>query len=250
VVAVIALSALIFRGSAARALGFFQRPLVDAGTWMANKTFGLFDAAAVSPERLGELESRQAELAIDLAELERLRTENAELRSQLNFFDRRPYGHVTASIISRSVGPEASVVIIDRGSDDGVAAGWPVIAGDGIMVGKVVAVSGATATVRTLSDRSSATAVTLLNGTRTIGIAEGMSGVLLALRYIPQDERISVNDIVVTSGLEDAVPSGLVVGIVNSVSTDPTAPFQEAVLEPLSDIRRLTVVSVIIPETQ
>jgi len=90
--------------------------------------------------------------------------------------------------------------------------------------------------------------VTLLNGTRTIGVANGISGALLALRYIPQDERIETNDIVVTSGLEASVPSGLIVGIVNSVTTDATAPFQSAILEPIGDARRLAFVSILLPD--
>jgi rod shape-determining protein MreC len=150
--------------------------------------------------------------------------------------------------VSRSIGPDASAFVIDHGSDDGVVVGTPAISGDGIMVGKVVAVTASSASVRVISDRNSATAVTLLNGTRTIGVAQGMSGALLSLEFIPQDERVSVNDIVVTSGLETSVPSGLLIGIVNSVETNPNAPFQQAVIEPLADVRRMSVVTVILPE--
>jgi rod shape-determining protein MreC len=163
---------------------------------------------------------------------------------------RRKDTAVTASIVSRSIGSEASTFVIDRGTDDGISVGLPAISGDGILIGKVVAASQGSATVRVISDRDSATAVTLLNGTRTIGVANGISGALLSLRYIPQDELIETNDIVVTSGLETSVPSGLIVGIVNEVVTDPTAPFQSAVLEPLGDPRRLAVDSVLHPESQ
>lgn len=244
----IALFAILFRGSVLRALAVVQRPLVAAGTWVATKTAGVFDAAAVSPERLAEMESQLRSAVIDRAELERLRDENLQLRDQLGFLSRTAFRSMSAAVVSRSIGPDASAFVIDRGADDGIVIGAPAISGDGIMVGKIVAVTAASASVRVISDRDSATAVTLLNGTRTIGVVRGMSGALLKLEFIPQDERVSVNDIVVTSGLEAAVPSGLLVGIVNSVETNPNAPFQEAVIEPLADVRRMSVVTILLPE--
>ncbi len=247
-IAAIAVAAFVFRGSVARALAVVQRPLVAAGTWASVHAVGIFDAAAVSPERLARLEAQRNAAVVDHAELERLRVENEELRAQAGFVSRFRSRAVTASIVSRSVGPEASAFVIDRGADDGVEVGDPAVSGDGVMVGKVTAVTAGSATVRVISDRDSATAVALLNGTRTIGIAQGMSGALLALKYIPQDERVSINDIVVTSGLEENVPSGLIIGIVNTVTSDPTAPFQEAVLEPLGDVRRIHTVSIVISE--
>ena len=243
----IAMVVVVFHGSVTRALAFVERPLVAMGTWVSEKGVGLFDAAAVSPERMARLEAERAAAAVDAAELARLRDENRELRDQLGFVARQSSRSVTAHVISRSIGPEGSAVVIDRGSDDGIIVGAPVVSGAGLLIGKVASVTSGSASVRAISDRASATAVTLLNESRTIGIAEGISGSLLALRYVPQDERLSVNDIVVTSGLEPNVPSGLLVGIVNQVDSDPIAPFQSAILEPLSDMRRTTFVAVLIP---
>lgn len=248
VIGALAALAFVFRGSVARALAVVQRPLVAAGTWVSIHAIGIFDAAAVSPERLAELEAQRDAAAVNHAELERLRAENEELRAQAGFVSRTRSRAVTASVVSRSVGPEASAFVIDRGQNDGIEVGDPAVSGDGILVGKVSAVTAGSATVRVVSDRDSATAVSLLNGTRTIGIAQGMSGALLSLKYIPQDERVAVNDIVVTSGLEERVPGGLIVGIVNTVTSDPSAPFQEAVLEPLGDVRRMYTVSIVISE--
>lgn len=240
--------AFVFRGSLARAFAVVQRPLVAAGTWVSARSYGWADGEAVSPARVAELEAARAAAAIDYAAYAELRTAYEELRTLNAFATRSHSKSVYASVVSRSVGPDASAFIIDRGSSDGIGVGDPAVSGDGLLVGKVIAVTPGSSTVRVITDRDSATGVTLLNGTRTIGVAEGKSGSLLALHYIPQDERVSVNDIVVTSGLEPSVPSGLVVGIVNSVSTVATEPFQQAVLEPLADARRLHTVLVIVSE--
>lgn len=243
----IVLFGVVFRGSVARAFAVIERPLVAAGTWIGGKAVGIFDAAAVSPERVARLEDERNSALLNEAELQRLRDENRELRDTLGFVTRQSVRSIVASIVSRSISPEASSVVIDRGSNDGVLVGAPVVGGAGVLIGKVTSVTPGSATIRAISDRASATAVTLYNESRTIGVAEGLSGSLLTLNYVPQDERISVNDIVVTSGLEPNVPSGLLVGIVNQVNSDPIEAFQTAVLEPLSDVRRVSTVTVLVP---
>lgn len=248
VIAALAAISLAFRGMLSRALSLVQRPLVVAGTWVSSHTVGLFDSAVVAPERLARLESERDAAVIDHAELVRLREENEELRASIGFAGRARVRSVVASIVSRSIGPEASAFVIDRGTADGIEVGDPAVTGDGVLVGKIVSANAGSATVRVIADRDSTIAVALLNGTRTIGVAQGLSGSLLTLRYIPQDERIDVNDIVVTSGLEERVPDGLVVGVVNSVTGDPAAPFQEAVVEPLGDVRRVHTVSILVGE--
>jgi rod shape-determining protein MreC len=246
--ALLIVTSIVFRGSTARALAVAQRPLVSAGTWITDRTFGWFGSNDTLLKRTAELEKQRLSAAVDRVELERLRAENAELRAQLSFANRARVRTVLSSVVSRSVGPEASAFVIDRGSSDGIDVGDPAVSEDGVLVGKVVAVSAGSATVRAVTDRNSAVAVALLNGARTIGIARGISGALMSLSYIPQDERVSSNDIVVTSGLETRVPSGLIVGIVNTVTGNSTDPFQEAVVEPLGDVRRIHTVSIIVSE--
>jgi rod shape-determining protein MreC len=241
--------AFLCRGLLMQVFSMIERPMVAAGTWTYVHAVGIFDAAAVSPSRFAALEAQREAAAVDRAELERLRDENEELRAELAFETRTRMKGITASITGRTLGPDASAFLIDRGSDNGIRVGDPAVSGDGILVGKILDVGPTSATVRVLSDRESVTAVSFLNEARTIGIARGMSGTLLELDYIPQDERVSVNDVVVTSGLEENVPSGLLVGIVNSVRGDPSAAFQGAVLEPLCDVRRIQTVSVIVSRT-
>ena len=73
-----------------------------------------------------------------------------------------------------------------------------------------------------------------------------MAGNLLKLNFIPQETVIEIDNLVVTSGLEPRIPSGLLVGIINDVHPEPNAPFLEAVIEPLVDSRLHTSVQVLI----
>ncbi|MFC1788086.1 rod shape-determining protein MreC [Patescibacteria group bacterium] len=245
VIVLVIIIIFIFRGPLTSALSFIQTPLVSAGTWVTNQTLFLFNKDYVSVSTVIDLENKLGAMASDQAKLELLIEENKQLKEQLAFLQRKQAVFLSAAITSRISAGNRNNFTIDRGSDDGLVIGSPVIVGEGILVGKISALTKTAATVTSITDNTLMTAVTLLNESRTIGLAEGMGGNLIVLRFIPHDQTVSVNDLIVTSGLEDNIPSGLLLGIVNTVRPDPTAPFQEAIVEPLADIARHHIVSVI-----
>lgn len=228
-----------------RVWGYVQSPFVQAGTWVSTHTGMIFDRGECSPNRLASLEQQRAALAVDLAELATLRQENELLRKQLAFVQRQHLEVKTAAVTSRSSSKRSTKMTINLGEADGLRTGMPVIVGDGNLVGKISHLNQYSATVTGLTDLNTATAVSLLNSNRTIGIAKGTIGELLDLDFIPHDEKIMVGDLVVTSGLEEEIPSGLIVGIVTAVDDDQNTPFQKAVIEPLVNITDFSLVSVI-----
>lgn len=230
------------------ALHVIQRPFVNSGTWLAIKYEKIISPFTVKQDDIDKLNSTISQLALDQVKFYALIQENADLRNELGFVKRSNYNSVPASIISRTSSMQKSTFGIDVGGEQGVVLGAAVIIQNGIYIGKITKVSKTQSVVTTATDKENATAVSLLNKTKTIGIAEGKSGNLLELKFIPADEEISVNDLVVTSGLEEKVPAGLLVGIINTVRPDPEAPFQEAILEPLVDIRKHNHVIVLLPK--
>ncbi|MBM5790090.1 rod shape-determining protein MreC [Candidatus Parcubacteria bacterium] len=237
VLAVILLAAVMAgRSLFERGLHVVQRPLAAIGTWMANQMI---------PSAIQDAQNALSTLAIDQTRLERLERENQELREALDFIQRREARAVSASVIARSRSEQRWLFAIDRGSDDGIQTGDPVIVKDGILVGKIDRVTPASATVRALTDPDMGTAVGLLGRSQTIGVAEGISGKLLRVKFIPQGELVAVNDLVVTSGLETTIPSGLFVGLVNDVRPEPNAPFLEALVEPIVDVRQFRIVHIL-----
>lgn len=247
---IIIIIVLLFRTYGGQILGSFQSPFVQAGTWVQNNTGFLFKRGFCSMERLAQLEDQRIALAVDRAELERLVQENQLLRQQLAFVERRHINIKTASITSRNTSKHSKKFNINQGRADGLLIGNPVMVGNGNLVGKVSSVNEFGAVITGLTDFNMATAVTLLNSNRTIGIAQGTIGDLLSLNFIPHDEDISINDLVVTSGLEEHIPSGLIVGVVTSVEDDPGQPFQKAIIEPLIKISDYSLVSVIINQNE
>jgi len=245
---VLAILILFFSSYLSGGLAIIERPLSSVGVWFDSQWFKWFPnengGAYCSADDAELLKA----LAVDQAAFAALKTENENLHEQLGFFERQSFRYVPARIIKRSALPTDTVFVIDHGSNDGIVNGSAVIVAGGHLVGKVIEVKTKTAVVQSILGYKTKVAVSLLNSSRTIGLGEGTGGALLSLLFIPQDESVTVNDLVVTSGLEETIPPGLTVGVVTDVKHDQAAPFQTATVEPLVDSRQYSAVSVIILE--
>lgn len=230
-----------------RSFQFIQKPLVTSATWISNSSQSAFGSCFSKSNVYDQVLSERNQFAVDRAEMETLKTENEALKKELGFTAQRQLKSLPARILSRTVSNQTSTFIVDVGKENQVMLGSAVIVEDGMFVGKVTRVDQTQSVITASTDFQLATGASLLNKTRTIGIAQGASGNLIELKFIPAEEEIHQNDLVVTSGLENGVPSGLVIGIVNTVKPEPEAPFQRAVIEPLSDVRRYDHVIILLP---
>src|SRR3989338_1258278 len=216
------------------------------GTWSGN-VLGIFgQRESELRDRVAELEAQLQARAFDQVAYEELLKEQAALQALLGYMDRETFETITARVLSRSSERSGDLLLIDRGSEDGIIVGQAVIVEDGIFVGTITQVESFSSTVRLATDRESKLGIQFLGeSTETLGIAEGSDGAFLRVSYIPQDVTVDVHDLVATSGLDGSIPAGLIVGLVTSVTVDEHNPFQSAYVEPLIDLRGLSFVGVL-----
>lgn len=174
-----------------------------------------------------------------------LREENFQLREQLQFFTSSTYTHIGAEVIGKNIEPLANTIVLSRGVQDGVQVGDPVIAEDGILIGKIFRVEKEVAIARLINDHQSKIAATVMNQSKSIGLVEGGYGISIRMNFIPQNELIAPGDIVITSGLESEIPRGLIIGTVQTVEKEAYQPFQRAVLTPGVELDKIFIVSII-----
>jgi rod shape-determining protein MreC len=167
-----------------------------------------------------------------------------EWRTLMNYQTRASASGVPARVIARDT-PEESTVTIDRGTVHGIQPGSAVIIGDGVLFGIAEYVADTITTVRLTDHPKSAIPGAILNIRNTIGLVTGQEGALLAMDYIPQHSAITVDDVVVTSGLGGHIPENIVLGIVTSIIATPSAPFVQATIQPVHDSREWTAVLVL-----
>ncbi len=167
-----------------------------------------------------------------------------EWRTLMGYQARTATKGIAARVIARD-NPEESMVTLDQGTENGIQRGSAVIIGDGILFGVIDSVSATTANVRLTEDPKSTIPATILGSQTTIGLVSGQEGALLAMEYIPQDTQISLNAIVVTSGLDGHLPQGIVIGTVTSIVPSLSAPFVSATISLVHDPREWTAVLVL-----
>jgi rod shape-determining protein MreC len=191
-------------------------------------------------ERVRALESQLAADRQQIGEAARLR-EILELRPIL------PFPTMTAQVIAREGVPWFRNITIDKGKDDGVTLSAPVLGVGGVM-GRVVEVGPRAAKVQLLLDRDCGVGVRI-ERTRTTGVVAGQvafsdSGTSdLLMKYVPVLADVVVGDVVVTSGLDQIYPKGLVVGRVRSVGKG-SGLFKEVAVQPSANFEKIEEVMV------
>ena len=229
-----------------------RQPLVQAGggfykagRGLAYFWEGLTQGFALQ-KIVAEKEKIIAELAAANTALHYLRDENRDLRALADLRAKDPAQPVLAAdVIWLNSDAAKSLLTINRGSRDGVKENFPVLSGNGVFIGKVLAASLSSATVLLTLDRSSAIAATSARDPNLQAIVKGKMGLSLSLELIPQDAQIEAGDIIITSALEENTPPGLSLGRVASVYYKEGELFKRANLEPLESIQSLRAVGVL-----
>lgn len=184
-------------------------------------------------------------LRAELARVEEVRLANERLRKLLDFKEEIQLPTLPAQVISEDASSWFRTVVIDKGYDDGIGEGMPVVVAEGV-VGRTIRVARHQSTVLLITDASSAVA-TLLQDNRTRGICRG-EGTRLTLDFILRMAEIEVGDMIVTSGTGGVFPKGLVIGSVSSVSRGEYGLFQSVEVTPSVDFSRLEEVLVLLRE--
>ncbi|MGH9352446.1 MAG: rod shape-determining protein MreC, partial [Terriglobia bacterium] len=186
------------------------RGLADAVS-AANHSFG--DYSRVEQENRG-LQQQLASARAEARQLAEEGAENGQLRALLNLQRRLPLRTLSAEVIAASPGA-GSAIYIDRGTRDGLTTDMAVITPDGV-AGKTVAVFPHTAQVLLLTDSSSG-AGAMLEKSRDEGVLKGSGDDICLLDYISNGTAAAPGDKVVTSGLDQIYPKGLLLGLVAGV---------------------------------
>jgi len=195
------------------------------------------------------LTRENVELRNQILLLQEAARENEALRTQLNYKSAVPsFQLLSAEVIGLDPTNLLQYLIIDRGADDGVHQGMPVLVAEGL-VGRIGEVSKTSAKVMLITDVSSSVSA-LIQRSRATGLVQGYPGGQLRMRYIPQGDTVEVGDVVFTSGLGGNLPKRLVIGQVARVLKSDVEMFQEADIIAAVNLRDLESVMVLLNFTR
>jgi rod shape-determining protein MreC len=231
------------------------RALAGAASFPVKYVFnGLYDNTAAGFGNIFRLRSAEKEnekLKAELNEykarsvmLDGLSRDNEKLREALYFRAKSFIPRLLAAeIISRPGNSWFNVIEINRGSSDNVSPDCAVLNEEGL-VGRVFEVSQSTSKVMLITDPSSAVSA-LDSFTGDMGIAAGNSVGPLKVLYMSATAAVKEGDKIITSGMSDIFPKGIVIGSVRSVSKKDYDIFQKVNVDPAVNFSRIDKVFVI-----
>jgi rod shape-determining protein MreC len=242
--------ALSFGGFFSSVSNRFTGSLVGTQEWFSLRYQAIQDFLS-APRDIVTLRTRNAELETQISQLQaqvidlQQRVSQTEILAALVDFSRAnpESSYKAASVIGRDPSPFLHYIIINRGSNDDIRRGMPVVTNQGL-VGRVDAVIADAARVQLITDPASTVNIHLKNANTDAVLLGSVTGDV-SLDMISQDATVESGDLILTSGLGGGYPPDLIVGQVVNVRKLDYELFQQATVQSAVDFSRLDIVLVI-----
>jgi rod shape-determining protein MreC len=200
----------------------------------------LFNLNQIKDEN-NKLKQERQELISQVLDLKEKERENEELKRILNLGLEKEFNLVLAGAFSFDIASDS--FLIDKGSDDGISVGMPVITSKKIIVGKVFEVYDNFSRIMLVTHKDSPFFDALIQGSETMGIVKGEGNFKMILDLIDKKDEIEQEEAVVTLG--EVFPKGMFVGLVKEVINLDTEPFQKAEIQLIFNPRKIDRVFII-----
>ncbi len=222
-------------------------PVRDIGNWFSDT----FKARS----QVKELRAENQHLISELAQARYKLSQYPQL-SRMVALDQSDsissYHPVTADVISRDASEWYQHIEVDKGSDDGVRVGNPVI-GDGGLVGNVTTVGSTYSVVTLITNHTMSEAAQVVDQKNDSGILSPAVGDpnQLVMQYLPTNAQgINTGALVLTVGfksgsLQDLYPPGIPIGTVSNFSQDTLANNGTVHVTPVADLAHISVVQIL-----
>lgn len=181
-------------------------------------------------------------LKLRIAQLEGKAAEADRLAALLNFRQSQAEVPMVAARVIGGPITDTLTIQLDRGEHDGIRKDMGVITPDGV-VGKIIETYPNTSQVLLLTDKGSGVGAKVADS----GIQSPVGGLgepLLAMKYFPNDDDVSVGARVVTSGMDHIFPRDLPVGTITEVKAGN--PFKQIRIKPAASLEKLEEVLVLL----
>ncbi len=190
------------------------------------------------------LKARTLILEQKVQKLASLNAQNVRLRELLNSSRLVDEKVVVAELIGIDPDPTIKQVLINKGDQDGVYVGQPLLDATGVM-GQVIQTSPFNSRVILITDSSNRIPIQVnRNGYRAIA-AGTESGTELELLHVPATADIKEGDLLVTSGMGQRFPVGYPVAEVKDVHKSAGQPFLTIHAQPLARLNRSRLVMLV-----
>ncbi|WP_164848328.1 rod shape-determining protein MreC [Halobacteriovorax sp. HLS] len=227
----------------------FFAPMQKSVTFVHNSFNSVFDnyiANVNASKENAKLQMVMSDLKSQIFSYKEMELENIRLKGLLDFGEDLPYKKVLAQVVARDASSDFRVLRINKGLSDGLKLQATVVTGSGL-VGFVYRLTDHFADVLTILDPNNRVD-SLVKRIRAHGIIEGDSDLRCLMKYVNRTEPIILNDEVLTSGLGNLYPKGILIGKVSKIERQSYGMTQEIEISPVVNFGKLEEVIVLVSE--
>ena len=228
-------------------------PLQEAVTRVTRPVGDFFAAVWRLPSLADDneqLRRRVEELEIELAGSDSLRERYDQAIEVLHLKKSLKPDSAAALVVAGGISNTEWVITINKGTDDDLAEGMPVVSAGGALVGHVVRAAADFSDVQLIIDVDSRVTSRLINSRQT-GILAGMGDADLRMELLDPAADVTVDEPVETAGYcgpgneRGLYPPAILIGTVSRVVEDPAALEKFVTVRPAADFTSLETVLVL-----
>ncbi|MFC1517343.1 rod shape-determining protein MreC [Candidatus Margulisiibacteriota bacterium] len=223
-------------------MAYLQQKTVDLEKVLENSGDTFLTITKIK-DKQADLKKEQLQWKTTQHIINSLEMDNRQLRKMLRLRTRSRYLLIPAEVIGRSPENWFSYLTLNRGSAAGLKKNLPVINEEGL-VGKIVEVGPNYCKVLTITAPQSRISIMDLES-RDLGIAQGRLHHPLKLNYIANTATVKKEDRIITSGISNIFPKGLLVGMITKVKKEKYNVFQKVEVSPAVNFSKLHYVFIL-----
>lgn len=197
----------------------------------------------LSKENL-ELREKNLELETRLTELKETNRENQILRDALQIPEKSQIILDMAFVVSKDLQGVQDWILINRGSKHGVEKDMAVISREMVLVGKTVEVMNDFSKVMLINNKESIVAA-IIEGERSEGLLRKEETGKLFMDFIPRNEELEIGERIITSGMDNVFPKGILIGKIEEIDLSQNQLFQKIFIIPSVDFSKLEEVFIV-----
>jgi rod shape-determining protein MreC len=253
IVAILIISGVIFlalSGFLTQSLSGLIDPIIQVQKWTAERIQTVYEFFTIPrdvTQLRAENQALQEQVSLLQTEIIQLQQDLKEadiLYSLLGFARGRPEEtYIAAAVIGVDPSPFLQYILIDKGSDDGIAYNMPVVTEKGL-VGRISAVTASAARVQLITDAGSLVNAHVVEADAD-GVVKGSVTADLTIEMVSPEAELQAGQIVQTSGLGGNFPAEVVIGQILNVNKLENELFQSASIQPAEDFSNLQAVLVV-----
>ena len=215
-----------------------QKLFISLGNKITGSFQILFSISDLAKEN-EQLKQKNSNLELQLTELNELRKENENLRNALDFPLKNSLVYAMSSIVGKNLQGTDDWILINKGTKDGLDKNMAVVSGDFYLVGKIVDAGKDFSKVTLITDRNSMVSAMVENNRNEGLVQKDASAGKIFLDFVPKNETIELGEKIITSGMDNIYPKGIIIGTVQNIDSSENQLFLKIIISPGADFEKL-----------